>query len=392
MGLPVGDSQTLQLGLLGVALALYVHFLVSEIVRGRYARVDAGAAEDEGWLEANLPRPAEVAGAWDDVVGATEVAATLARLSQDGRLRTRASGDGHDLIATLVAERDAFSGHERALVDRIFPGDWTETSTSMLVHKNHGTFRLAPVIRPGLRQRVAEVLGAPLPAWPRWIVPAGAFAAAAFFVWSSGAPSGTMVQATIRLVVAGLVFAAPGLLAARLARRRIDWGLRALATATAAPLVVLGLAWPIAGDPFRAQAFIDIPADAGLLSAVQAAVVCCALGWTAVLLNAARTRHRAAGVAVRKRLAAVRLFFAREFGRPHPRLRDEWFPYVVALGLREASRRWILLHGAGAAEGGWTGGGPAVGGRGSVFWIRAAHVLAGGGESRVHFRTGSGDL
>ncbi|MET0552730.1 MAG: hypothetical protein ABW221_06815 [Vicinamibacteria bacterium] len=385
MGLPTADPQTLQVVLIAAASALYAHFLASEILRGRFARIDPRAPEDDGWLAANLPRPAEAAGAWDDVLGATEVAATLARLSQDGRLRSRASGDGHDLVVTLVAAREAFSGHERALVDRIFPGDWNETSTTMLVHKNKGTFKLAPVVRPGLKQRVAEVLGAPVPAWPRWIAPVAAFAAAAFFVWSNGAPP---AQVPIRLVLAGLVFAAPGLLIARLARRRIDWGIRALAAATAAPLVVLGLAWPIAGDPSRAQAFVDVPADAGLLAAIQAAVVCCALGWTAVLLNAARTRHRAAGIAARKRLAAVRLFFATELGRPHPRLRDEWFPYVVALGLREPSRRWIVVHGAGAVSAGWTGGGPAVGGRGSMFWIRAAHVLARGGERFVHFSRG----
>jgi hypothetical protein len=379
------DLPMLQVALLGFAAVLFLLFLASEIVRGRYARVDKRAPEEAGWLAANLPAPAEAAGAWDDVLGNAEVVATLARLSQEGRFKSRASGDGHDLVVELTAPRDAFSGHERDLVEKIFPGDWKDTSTSMLVHKFKGTYKLARVVRPGLRRHVAGLMGEPLAAWPRFIVPGVGFTAAAALVWSSGAPSDIVWQATLRLVLSGLVFAAPGLFVARQARRRIDWSLRGLVAALAPPLVVLALAWPIAADPKAAESLLGLPADARFLSVLQTALVCGALAWVAVLLNGARTRHRAAGLAARRRLAVVRAFFARELARPQPRLRDEWFPYVVALGLARASRRWNARHGAQAAPDGWTGGGPAVGGIRSAAWVRAARTFSRGGESMVHF-------
>lgn len=376
--------STVQVVLFTAAAALFLHFLVSEVARGRYARVDTAAPEDPGWLASNLPAAAEAAGAWDDVIGSVEAVATIARLSQEGRFKSRPSGDGHDLVVELTAPRDAFAGHERDLVEKIFPGDWKDTSTSMLVHKFKGTYKLGRVVRPGLRRHVAGSLGEPLAAWPRFVVPGAAFASAAALVWSSGAPFETTKEATLRLVLSSVVFAAPLLVVARQARRRVDWQLRGLAAAVAPPFVLLALANRVLAGPRAADAFLGLPAE-GFLAALQTAVACCALGWATVLLNAARTRHRAAGIAARKRLTAVRAFFARELRSERPRLRDEWFPHVLAFGLARASRRWNARHGAQAAPGGWTGGGPAVGAHRSAAWVRAARVFAKGGESLIHF-------
>ena len=43
--------------------------------------------------------------------------------------------------------------------------------------------------------------------------------------------------------------------------------------------------------------------------------------------------------------------FAKELRRPEPRLKDEWFPYVVAFGLTSDADRWFRAHGAAAGGG-----------------------------------------
>jgi uncharacterized membrane protein YgcG len=119
------------------------------------------------------------------------------------------------------------------------------------------------------------------------------------------------------------------------------------------------------------------------------------------IVNAARSRERMQGIALRKRLASARRYFANEFGKPEPALRDEWFPYVLALGLDGESRRWFRSFGGASNDRsssagwsrssgsssssgssgptGWTGGGGAFGGAGATAsWAAAAGALSAG--------------
>lgn len=103
-------------------------------------------------------------------------------------------------------------------------------------------------------------------------------------------------------------------------------------------------------------------------------------------------RESADGLTLQQNLLAARRFFASELGRPEPRLRDEWLPYLIALELTSAVARWHQAFGrietgagkqrlARAAESGehatqWTGGAGALGGRGpSGAWIEATARL-----------------
>ena len=122
------------------------------------------------------------------------------------------------------------------------------------------------------------------------------------------------------------------------------------------------------------------------------------------MINQARSRERAQGIALRKRLASVRRYFEEELDRPQPALRDEWFPYVLAFGLDRDAQDWFKAHGgqstsrsststwsgststsssssgsASSAPTGWSGGGGAFGGAGATAaWAVAASSLASG--------------
>lgn len=109
------------------------------------------------------------------------------------------------------------------------------------------------------------------------------------------------------------------------------------------------------------------------------------------------------GLTLQRNLLAARRFFASELGRPEPRLRDEWLPYLIALDLTGAVARWHQAFGrietaaskqrqARVAESGepagtahWTGGAGALGGRGgSAAWITAtARLTVANGERRT---------
>ena len=122
-----------------------------------------------------------------------------------------------------------------------------------------------------------------------------------------------------------------------------------------------------------------------------------------LVMDTMRSRQTAAKIAMRKRFAAARRWFARELRSPQPRLRDEWFPYVIGFGLGRNADRWFARFGtAGAATSsysgssstssmsssglsstGWTGGGGGrFGGAGATGgWALAAGALAAGVSS-----------
>lgn len=75
-------------------------------------------------------------------------------------------------------------------------------------------------------------------------------------------------------------------------------------------------------------------------------------------------------IALRKRLASARRYFARQLRSREPRLRDERLPCLLAFGLRRNVDRWFSRHGGASL----TGGSSAGSGSGS-----AASSASGGG-------------
>lgn len=125
-----------------------------------------------------------------------------------------------------------------------------------------------------------------------------------------------------------------------------------------------------------------------------------ALGFINSAFNTMRSRDSAQALQIRHTLGSARKYFEHELGKESPRLKDEWFPYLLAFGLGPMIDRWFKAFGAesthrfgarspgtGAGSGHtnssststWTGGGGTFGGAGaSGSWASAVGGVASG--------------
>jgi hypothetical protein len=132
----------------GVAAAtIFLLFYKGEQALGRFAPVVPVSSIDRSWLEANVFNmlPEEVGAAWDDRTAAPEVAAVLARMVSEGKLKTevfrtrRLLGSQENLHMELLVDRKSLSGYERSLVNAFFvSGDVTDTVKIRKHYKNRG--------------------------------------------------------------------------------------------------------------------------------------------------------------------------------------------------------------------------------------------------------------
>ena len=409
-------QDRLHLALWLVPLALYLHLLASEWIRGRFARLDPDAVARPGWLEENvLAHPAEVVGAvWDRKVGPEEVAALVARLASQGALRTRA--EGKELHLELLVDRATFQGYERALVDGLFPDGGSITSTSAIRTHYRGTgvaFSPAETIRAGVTAQVDAIL-APGRRFPYWILPAGFLTAAAAVVALAPLPPAERAVTAFVLCFPLVILGAIGKGLAASWRRRVDRGPLSTVLFLIPAAVAVLLAWAVVGVSWEPLAFLSegVERSGAFAAPFRLASVLAALGLVSAVINGARSRDRLPALAFRKQVASVREYFAREFDRERPSLRDEWFPYVLALGLDRRSRRWFDRFGVaspgrsswsgGASSGsagssgspgpsGWTGGGGAFGGAGATAsWAAAASALSVGVSAPSSSSSGGG--
>jgi uncharacterized membrane protein YgcG len=397
-------QDRLHLALWLVPAVLYLHLLVSEWVRGRFARLDPDAVARPGWLEENvLAYPAEVVGAlWDRKVGPDEVAALVARLAAEGTLRTRA--EGKELHLELLVDRERLEGYERALVDALFPDGGEITSTSAIRTHYRGTgvgFSPAETIRAGVTEQVDHILGAPRWRFPYWTLTAGALLAAAAVIALAPIPPAQRALTAFILCFPLAILGVVGMGLAAWWRRRVDRGPLWTVFFLIPPALLVLLAWAVVGVSWEPLAFLSagVEGSGAFAAPFRLASVLAVLGLVCAVLNSARTRDRAPALAFRKQVASVRRHFAREFDREQPSLRDEWFPYVLALGLDRRSRRWFDRFGASpgrsswsgsassgssgssssSSPSGWTGGGGAFGGAGATAsWAAAAGALSAG--------------
>jgi uncharacterized membrane protein YgcG len=375
----------------------------SERAKGRFARVDR-AIVDDAWLREHvLAYPAElVSAAWDDKIGQAEVVTLLARMTGDHMLESRASGK--DMTLRLLVARGKLEGYERALIDKLFYGNRTTTSTSdVKAHYAKSGFNPVDVIRPGLRKRLEETLPfAPAPR--RYGVETFALAIAAFGLLIPGCLSGALpVPIFFIFLVGGLIVAKLISIPGMIFRRHMDWGPRAAILCLAAPVAVAA----------AVAAFLWFPVGTGVIELPMMAVAGIAALGAAVAVagvNALRSRQRPEGIAFRKRLTAGRLFLASELGKREPALRDEWFPWLLAFNLGGRMDDWAAKHaGSGvstlassastshgssssSSSSSWTGfGGGHSGGAGaSASWAAAAGGLAAGVSAPSSSGSGGG--
>ena len=382
--------------LLAIA-ALIAAFAYSESKRGRFARVEPALDPELMKLKPEIlgaiwDAGVEAKEVGDRAVGPPEVAAVLARLTQEGKIESRA--EKKVLHMRLLVPRSELAGYERMLVGQIFV-DGDEIDTKKLKTHYRGTrFDPAATIRPGIHNAIAEAV----PGWDtrqrRFSVKTHVFtliAIAAVLIALAVFGDGEDVGEIVVIGVAGAIFGTLGCGVAYSRSRAIAGYTRAflapaILMAFPSALIALG-AW---------RAF-----PGRRLSAI--ALTMCSLLVLAIIrlaLDLMKIRDTREVLAVRKRAVAVRQYFREQLRRPQPALRDEWFPYLIAFGLGKHADRWFRAFGSagsssssssssswGSASGsssasGWTGGGGAFGGAGATgSWAVAAGTLAAGVSS-----------
>jgi uncharacterized membrane protein YgcG len=394
-GVRIGTSRSTRLALFGVLLAAFVFmaflFFSRESSLGRFGSSVPPDSIDEAWLQKKLfsLAPEEAGALWDDKVGAPEVTAVLARLTAENKLETTASAT--ELTMRLKAPLDSFTGYEKKLLEGLFFDKRTETSTSEV--KSHYTgrgFDPSATIRPDLLQKLSahpdfqDRSGRPV-RWPTFLLFAGGTALLAL----EAARGETGWGSVLGLAISSGIWWALGLVGASFYQRRIEklapWAL----SFGFVPLLFLRGSW----QSVAFGGISPLPVLVGLLL-LQLAML-------NNLFNVAKTREGPKKIARRKDLLAARRFFQRELAQPRPRMKDSWFPWVVAFGLGPTVDRWFRSFGGEASAaaaassvsgssssgsgsvsgdaGGFTGGGGSFGGGGSSgAWAVAAGTLAAG--------------
>jgi len=390
---PVG-IRALQM-LLGVTLAAVAWLFVRETSRGRFAALPM--VEDDAWLQRHVfVHPAEVvAAAWDDGIGSTEVVALLARLEAEGKLESDITSRS-SMSLRLKVDRDTLEGYERQLIEKLFFNGRIKTNTDLVKqHYREKGFNPVYEIRSGLGARLDALLPTAKTFIPGVATGALLLLAAVLlvieFVAGRGEPG-----ATAAVGFGGLFLMGVGAGVGHGFRGALHRGPLAALLTLAPALAAVGLAaWFL-----RSHVALDYePLSPGFVTAITAM----ALAVVFATIGSMRTRQKAEAVAVRKRLAAARAFFARELASDRPALRDEWFPWLLAFGLGDKMDDWSVRHRdspvastsshttspsswtsssseSSSTSGGWTGfaGGRSGGAGASASWAMAAGSIAAG--------------
>lgn len=402
-GPPINTGAALfeRLLLAGVSLVLLGglarRLIASEQANGRLQPLPPSSEVDEKWLEENIFKhlPEVVGAAWDNTTNAAEVSAVLARLCAEGRMRSevregRGFFGGPVLALELLAPRERFRGHERRLVDALFAGSETTTDTERIKARYRKSgFDPAGKIRTPLRNLVkgAAREGAPRkpPVLPSLL---GFFGAVVLMAGAIAMePADAPVVAGVGIATLACYFLALG--------GAVAWRNRVHAVGRSSLLFVIPLGAALAVVLVVVVSGITL-ASTLALAALMLLVVALANS----IFNQARSRENVERIAFRRRLATARAFFAGELRRDQPRLKDEWFPYLIAFGLGDTMDKWFRAFGGapavhashssggsgssgdgGPGGGGWTGyggGGGFAGGGSSGSWVAAASSMAAG--------------
>ena len=387
---PILADRRLAMLLIGFALLVFgVHYWLHDRARGRFAPLPPDSQVDHAWLKANVfdLLPEEVGTAIDDDVGSPEVAAVLARLVAEKKLKsetTSGAGGKATLRLTRLAAGSNLPGYEKALVDGLFFGEETVTPDDVKAHYKSTGFNPAKLIEKDLRARLAakgafsDTIHPP----SRWRSLLFLFAAVAFGAQTIRHHVPTDAPALFAFLFSSAFCALIGLL---LAKRSAE-SFRPFGPALIFGVSFLLIPWTIAG------LLLTIDYSPTLF----AAFTFLTLMYVSAAFHQAMSRDGAARMERRRRLATARAFFRAQLQSAHPDLEDSWFPYLLALGLGSGVDRWSKSFGGAASRavagstsfgsssssgsgGGWTGGGGSFGGAGaSAGWAAAVGGFSAG--------------
>jgi hypothetical protein len=397
----LGDRR---LGGLLLAAGVFVFGLLywlHDRARGRFAPLRPASQVDAEWLEANVfdLLPEEVGTAIDDDVGAPEVSATLARLVAEKKLRSESATDSQGkptMRLTLLAPETSFRGYERKLVEGLFFGNESVTPDDVRAHYKSSGFNPARKIEPELKAQLAA-----RGPFADTFKPAAAWRSLLFFAASVGLGVSAWFHQTPTDPRAFFFFlfasAFLGTIGIALSKKSSEnfrpWSVSLLVglVFVLAPWAIIGLAMP---PDYSPQLF--------------AAFTAFTLMFVSSFFHMAMSRDGAARMERRRQLAAARRFFRDELKKARPNLKNEWFPYLLALGLESGMERWSKAFAGEAAAvagttsfgsssgssfggSGWTGGGGSFGGAGaSASWGAAVGGFAAGVASPSSSSGGGG--
>jgi uncharacterized membrane protein YgcG len=378
------------------ALAFAISWFRSERDLGRFDTPVPLDQIDEDWLKVHVfnLKPEVVGAVWDRHTASAEVAALLARLVQEGKLQTHVTEHGWSIFKTttmhlkLLCDRKELDSYERQLITRLFyNGTDTTNTTSIRKHYSKKGFDPAGLINASLRKQAPSVFGASrsLPMWRKLITAAALLTGSALMVmsWQHDFvfPSMLAILALGVLYILGLIFSSLYSSAVH------DLKPRAIRAFILPSLIILGLAWVMFGRqmPLVTLQVIGLPLLAiGVLNSV---------------FNRMHSSEVPEGMQLRRSLESARRYFKHELASQHPRLRDEWFPYLLAFGLGSKVDHWFRSFGASkrtstsnfgahsssisqsasASAPSWTGGGGMFSGGGaSGSWVSAVGAVAAG--------------
>jgi len=417
-GVVFGAGSTERQGLIAAVLVgvllLGVRFYRREASLGRFAPDVPLDVVTDDWLQRRViaHRPEVIGAAWDEETGAAEVTAVLARLEAEGKLKSRVESrkvlmfSQHELHMELLVERDAFQSYERALIDALFSGASTKTDTSA-IRKRYAKRGFTPStkIESSVKSLVNRMVpnDVPPPRPGKGLTVTLLAAAVALFIVAGVTRPSDLALAGVGSLVAGGAYLAT-LLAAKLWQRVVQRP-RRHALWFVVPLLAMVIAYVhlVRESSPRAGVLVLAGLAALLLAAVSS------------VLAMAMWRHGTQRLELRRELAAARNFFIRELQGTEPKLRDEWFPYLIAFGLGSHMDHWFKAFGGTARSatmaggssawrstasgggdggaGGWSGlggGGGFAGGGSSGAWVAAASSVAAGVSAPSSSSSGGG--
>jgi uncharacterized membrane protein YgcG len=408
---PLWIRGMLLLGLATAILVLLVRFYRREQALGRFAPLIPASAINGEWVKTNvLPYTPELVGTlWDESVGAGEVAALLARLVCEGKLKSevRHGKSKNSSVLHLWKLGGGFEGYEIDLVNALFFDGGSETDTDRVKehYKNSG-FDPASKISKQLEKQMKVLLATSgtgvKPSWKGTLVLVLAGLALILIGGLTSLLSGAggplnLVAGIIGASAVLVPFLPAKILASfyrkRLVRQRLHFVIMMI------PLMIMttGFALAMLLAAFPVSVWVPV----GLVLLVIAAFNS--------VLNGAMSRENAAQILFRKTFAAAREYFRLQLTCTTPELQDAWYPYLLAFGLGESVDTWFQSYGgervydshtvgstgsfsgSGGGSQSWTGGGGAFGGAGaSASWAAVAGTMAAGVAAPSSSSSGGG--
>jgi uncharacterized membrane protein YgcG len=389
--------------------ALIFGFVTGERARGRFVFTPFEEI-DERWLNDNVLRykPEIVGAAFDNKIGAPEVAGILAALAKENKIATRVEQRRMKrplLHMTLLVPMEEIEGYRRTLLKRLFfKGKETDTD-AIRKHYEHSGFEPAALIQKGIE---GELSG-----WPKWTERVSSFdwkldvtllivGIILFALFGRGGTDGTL---TGLCVFFGFIALLGGLIAAHL-------NSRAVTSLTPRFILVAAFVAPLLYATFR---YTVAAPDFAIHTRELALALFWSLAVVKIILDKLRIDESSERIGARMRFASARRYLRAQLATPNPKIHDDWFPYLMAFGLGSNCDSWFRAHGcpgspagtlatsstsssfgsssSGGGETGssWSGGGGAFGGAGaSASWAVAAGGIASGVASPSSGGSGGG--